>query len=206
MRAHQETLSQREELFHNEAQLINQFQQGDSSVFNQLVIRYQSRIFGLALRYVKNPEDAYDLTQDAFLRAYQGLKDFKSGESQFYAWLHRIATNLCIDFIRRNRLRKSAFFECESMDEFLMNVADCHSMPASKAVENQELFAQIHNAITQLSPQRRKIFILYHLKGFSLKEIAHQLERTTGAVKANLFHARRNLREALHPYLRDGLT
>jgi RNA polymerase sigma-70 factor (ECF subfamily) len=184
----------------DDAQLIAQFQGGNQSVFNELVRRYQERIYRLARRYVKNREDALDITQEAFLRAYRALPNFKGG-SQFYTWLYRITVNLCIDFQRRNTWRKMMVDGVESDDDLLMNIADPHVPPPSKAVENEELLTHLQKAIFQLSPQQREIFILRHREGLSLKEIAHKSKRSMGTVKAHLFHARQNLQNALRPYL-----
>ena len=83
-----------------DVELIERFQQGDTAAFDMLFTRYQKRTYRLVQRFVPNPEDASDLTQDAFIRAYQGLGDFKS-QCQFYSWLYRITVNLCIDFLRK---------------------------------------------------------------------------------------------------------
>ena len=93
------------EAYYDDAQLVEQFQRGNQSVFEQLVQRYQNRTYRLAQRFLPNPEDALDITQDAFIRAYQGLSDFER-KSQFYSWLYRITVNLCIDFLRKNARRE----------------------------------------------------------------------------------------------------
>ena len=93
---------------YDDNQLIEQFQNGDTAAFDTLFTRYQKRTYRLVQRFVSNPEDASDLTQDAFIRAYQGLGDFKS-QCQFYSWLYRITVNLCIDFLRKNQDRKCSY-------------------------------------------------------------------------------------------------
>ncbi len=199
---HHEVLPRCVETCHDDAQLIEQFQQGDESVFNKLVLRYRDRTYRLAQRFLPNPEDALDITQDAFIRAYQGLSNFKR-ESQFYSWLYRITVNLCIDFLRKNARREMVTYESESDDLPMMNVADTSLTPPSKEVENKELSAHLRKAIVQLPPKQREIFILRHWDGLSLKEIAHTLGRSSGTVKAHLFHAHRNLRKSLRYYLQD---
>ena len=202
MRQNKEVPARCIETYHDEAQLIAQFQHGDESVFNELVRRYQDRIYRLIRRFVKNHEDALDITQDAFIKAYQGLSNFKR-DSQFYTWLYRITVNLCIDFIRRSATRKVMTYESECDDLPMMNIPDSNLAPPSKAVENKELAAHLRKAILQLSDKQREVFILRHREGLSLREIAHTLGRSSGTVKAHLFHAQRNLRELLHPYLQD---
>ncbi|MCZ6675809.1 MAG: sigma-70 family RNA polymerase sigma factor [Candidatus Poribacteria bacterium] len=200
-RKNEDVLPRCVQTFPDDAQLIEQFQHGEKSVFDQLVLRYQDRIYRLARRFVENAEDAQDLTQEAFLRTYQKLPDFKRG-SQFYTWLYRITTNLCIDFHRRNAARK-AVIEPSASADFWMNLPEPHLPPPSKAVENQELLAQIRQAIFQLPPKQREIFFLHHQKGLPLKEIAHTLGRAIGTVKAHLFAARQNLQGHLRPYLQS---
>ncbi len=186
--------------FPDDAKLVEQFQQGDESVFNKLVVRYHDRTYRLAQRFVPNSEDALDITQDAFIRAYQGLSDFKR-KSQFYSWLYRITVNLCIDFLRKNARREMTNYALESDDLPMMNIADLNLRPPTQAVEDKELLAYLQRAIRQLAPKQREIFILRHWEGLSLKEIANTLGRSSGTVKAHLFHAHRNLRKLLRHYL-----
>lgn len=187
----------------DDAQLIEQFQQGDKTVFDTLFNRYQKRTFRLVQRFVPNHEDACDITQDAFIRAYQGLADFKS-QCQFYSWLYRITVNLCIDFLRKKSRSEVMVYDTGESDELPMsNFPDLRSDSPAKAAENKELRGQIRKAIRQLPPKQRQIFILRHWDGLSLKDIAAIVGRSDGTVKAHLFHAHRNLRKHLRPYLKD---
>jgi RNA polymerase sigma-70 factor (ECF subfamily) len=187
--------------FSDDAQLIEQFQRGDESVFDTLVVRYHDRTYRLAQRFVPNSEDALDITQDAFIRAYQGLPDFKR-KSQFYSWLYRITVNLCIDFLRKNARREMINYALDSDDLPMMNIADLSLTSPPQALENKELLVYLRRAIMQLAPKQREIFILRHWDGLSLKEIANTVGRSSGTVKAHLFHAHRNLRKQLRHYLR----
>ena len=103
--SHERALPRCVEASFDDIQLIDQFQRGDQSVFDKLVRRYQDRTYQLAHQFLSNPEDALDITQDAFIRAYQGLPRFRR-TSQFYSWLYRITVNLCIDFCRKNTRRE----------------------------------------------------------------------------------------------------
>jgi RNA polymerase sigma-70 factor (ECF subfamily) len=196
------TLPESIKAYYDDTQLVEQFQRGDQSVFDELVQRYQDRTYRLAQRFVPNVEDALDITQDAFIRAYKGLLDFEK-KSQFYSWLYRITVNLCIDFLRKNARREMVTYESESDELPMMNVADLHLTSPAKAVENKELLAHLRKAITQLPPRQREIFSLRHWEGLSLKEIADTLGRSSGTIKAHLFHAHRNLRKHLRHYLQD---
>lgn len=188
----------------DDRQLIEQFQRGNTAVFDTLFTRYQKRTYRLVQRFVSNREDALDITQDAFIRAYQGLSDFKS-QCQFYSWLYRITVNLCIDFLRKKARSEVMVYESDESEELPMaNIPDLRSDSPAKAVENKELRAQIRKAIRQLPPKQRQIFILRHWDGLSLKEIAAAVGRSDGTVKAHLFHAHRNLRKYLSPYLKEA--
>ena len=188
----------------DDAELIEQFQNGNTAVFDILFTRYQKRTYRLVQRFVPNHEDALDITQDAFIRAYQGLSNFKS-QCQFYSWLYRITVNLCIDFLRKKSRSEVMVYESEDSDELPMaNFPDLRSVSPAKAAENKELISQIRKAIRQLPPKQRQIFILRHWDGLSLKDIATVVGRSDGTVKAHLFHAHRNLRKHLQPYLKEA--
>lgn len=189
---------------YDDAELIAQFQNGDTAVFDTLFTRYQKRTYRLVQRFVSNHEDALDLTQDAFIRAYQGLADFKS-QCQFYSWLYRITVNLCIDFLRKKARSEVMLYESDDSEEIPMaNVPDLRSESPSKALENKELRAQLRKAIRRLPPKQRQVFILRHWDGLSLKDIAATVGRSDGTVKAHLFHAHRNLRKHLRAYVQEA--
>ena len=184
-------------------ELIERFQHGDTAAFDMLFTRYQKRTYRLVQRFVSNPEDASDLTQDAFIRAYQGLGDFKS-QCQFYSWLYRITVNLCIDFLRKKARSEVLLYDSDESDELPMaNIPDPRSESPAKAVENKELRIHIRKAVRRLPPKQRQIFILRHWDGLSLKDIAAAVGRSDGTVKAHLLHAHRNLRRHLRAYLRE---
>jgi RNA polymerase sigma-70 factor (ECF subfamily) len=188
----------------DDTELIERFQQGDTAAFDTLFTRYQKRTYRLVQRFISNREDALDLTQDVFIRAYQGLGDFKS-QCQFYSWLYRITVNLCIDFLRkkaRSEVLQYGYGESEELP--MANIPDPRSESPAKSVENKELRAHIRKAIRRLPPKQRQIFILRHWDGLSLKDIAAVVGRSDGTVKAHLLHAHRNLRKHLRPYLQES--
>ena len=166
--------------------------------------RYQKRTYRLVQRFISNREDALDLTQDAFIRAYQGLGDFKS-QCQFYSWLYRITVNLCIDFLRKKARSEVLLYDSDESGEMPMaNIPDPRSESPAKAAENKELRTHIRKAVRRLPPKQRQIFILRHSDGLSLKDIAAVVGRSDGTVKAHLLHAHRNLRKHLRPYLQEA--
>ncbi|MDE0300100.1 MAG: sigma-70 family RNA polymerase sigma factor [Candidatus Poribacteria bacterium] len=185
-----------------DAQLVERFHEGDSEAFNLLYLRYRSRIHGVVRAIITNPEDALDVTQDVFLKAYQGLGNFKKA-SQFYSWLYRITINRCIDYMRHRSKHRVISDDPVSDDVFYGNVANRHPSAPSKAVENEEFYAYLRRAVMQLSPKQREVFILRYREDLPLKEIGRKMGRSTGTIKAHLFQAQRNLRVLLLPYLRE---
>ena len=189
---------------YDDTELIERFQQGDTAAFDLLFTRYQKRTYRLVQRFISNREDALDLTQDAFIRAYQGLGDFKS-QCQFYSWLYRITVNLCIDFLRKKSRSEVLLYDSDESGELPMaNIPDPRSESPAKAVENKELRIHIRKAVRRLPPKQRQIFILRHWDGLSLKDIAAVVGRSDGTVKAHLLHAHRNLRKHLRTYLQEA--
>ena len=186
----------------DDSQLVERFQEGDLEVFDLLYLRYHNRIHGVIRAIISNPEDALDVTQDVFLKAYQGLENFK-GASQFYSWLYRITINRCIDYMRQRSKHRVISDDPVSDDVFYGNVANRHPSAPSKAVENEEFYTHLRQAVMQLSPKQREVFILRYREELPLKEIGRKMGRSTGTIKAHLFQAQRNLRMLLRPYLRD---
>ena len=179
--------------------LIARFQAGDTSVFDQLYLRHRGRIHAVILSVVSNPDDALDLTQEVFLKAYQRLDTFKQA-SQFYSWLYRIAVNQCIDHMRRQSKHHVL------IDEPFCEQSSCPvSVPPSAALEREEFHRQLDAALPALTPCQRAVFALRYNDELSLKAIAHRLNRSTGTVKAHLFYARRTLHHQLLPYFRFAL-
>ncbi len=179
--------------------LIARFQSGDSGVFDQLYSRHRDRIHGVIFSVVSHPDDALDLTQEVFLKAYQRLDTFKHA-SQFYSWLYRIAVNQCIDHMRRQS-KHSVLIDKPFCEETF------HANPVSPtaALERAEFHQQLNAALPALTPCQRTVFALRYKDELSLKAIARRLNRSTGTVKAHLFHAHRTLRDQLLPYFQFAL-
>ena len=152
---------------------------------------------------ISNREDALGISQDVFLKAYQALGNFKKA-SQFYSWLHRIAINCCIDFMRRGAERGVVSNDPVSDDAFYHHEAVRHLSSPSNAVDYEEFCLYLQRAVTQLTPKQREVFILHYKEELSLKEIARKMGRSIGTVKAHLFQVRYNLRELLLPYLQNN--
>ena len=180
--------------------LVERFQNGEVEAFDELVIRYQDKIYRLAYGFVHNREDTLDLSQEAFLRAFQALERFER-KSAFYSWLYRITMNLCIDFLRSRSRTKFVSLDAETA--YLPNglIRGYKQYSPTKYVEEKELQQHIISAVSALAPKQREVFVLRHWDGLQIKEIANVIGRSEGTVKAHLFHAARNLRKHLAGYL-----
>ena len=165
----------------------------DDKTFRKAVTEYRERIFLVLLRYVRNREDAKDLVQEAFIKAYRSRGSFR-GESSIYTWLYRIAINLAINYKSRNRV--SSFLSLEDTTEIVDNG------DASDDVLDKEVKGQIDKAIEELPPRQRMVFILHYYEEKPHAEIAGMLGITEGAVKANYHQAIMKLRGKLSGYLK----
>ena len=182
--------------------LVKRAQCGDTRAFGELVQKYQRRIYELAYNFTHHPEDAYDLSQEIFLRGFKALNRFES-KSTFYTWIYRIAKNACIDYTRRRASHKNITFVDEfPADDFLFPSGGPEDV-TMHGLEQAELGREIRNAIHQLSPRQKQVFILRHYEGLALREIADTLHLRVGSVKAHLFSATRKLRDLLAPYLEN---
>ena len=185
----------------NETELVSQSLGGSLKAFSAIVEFYQERTIRLAYSFVGNWEDARDLAQEAFIKAYENLKSYKA-ESRFYTWLYRILVNKCKDFLRKKKVRgfislwSAGPEEDESEESPEARVAD--SAPtALEELQRKELGERIHGVIQKLPFQQRSVFSLRYLEGLSLGEIAETMTLSTGAVKAHLWQAGQKFRKEM---------
>lgn len=173
--------------------------------FEEVVEKYHQKVFNLVYRYLNDYDEAQDLTQDTFVRAYQSWATFR-GESQVYTWLYRIALNLCHN--RLKQLKRRQRVEAESLDQPLegesedmaREVPDLTLSP-ERLVENKELQQVLRRAIRQLPEDYKQVIILRDIEGFSYSEIAKITGSSLEAIKSRLFRARTALKDLLRPYL-----
>ena len=184
-----------------EQDVIRRVLRGDSEAFSELVAAYQKTVYNIARRLLGSREDAEDLTQETFLTAYRRLGDFR-GESRFSTWLCRIASNACIDALRRRKHTDalSLTLEDEDAEDAEWEIPDESLAP--EALLSQKLTRDaVRRGLRELSPEGRQVLILRELEGMSYEEIGETLSLEPGTVKSRIFRARKKLCAFL---LRDG--
>ncbi len=165
-------------------QLIDLTLEGATAAFGVLVQRHQRQMYALALKMVRNPEDAADIAQDVFLKAYEVLSNFKK-QSTFHTWLYRITVNFCINHLRRDKA------------QYHIELEPYHVVESAKTLENmdsEEVQGELNEAIRRLPEKQQKTVLLRVSEGLPYKEIAQILGCSVGTVKANYFHAIKNLK------------
>ncbi len=176
-----------------EAQIVQQVLQGDVNAFEDLVTEYEKNVYSLTLRMTGNAEDAADMVQETFIKAYNSLSAFR-GDSKFSVWLYRIATNVCLDFLR-SRSRKptvSLSMEDDDGEEVELDVADDSQSP-ERLLERGLTRDAVRRGLKALSPEYRQILLLREIQGLSYEEIADVLSLEVGTVKSRIFRARKRL-------------
>lgn len=181
--------------------LVREAQKGDSAAFEELVRSYDQPVLRLALRITGSENDAQDIYQDTFLRAYQSLGGFRF-ECSFYTWIHRITTNVCLDYLRRRQKHQRDINVVVSSEgeetELVAVLPDRHpESDPDRCLRRRELRKQIARAMQQLSPRERMVFELKHYQNLKLRTVADMLRTSEGTVKNTLFRATHKLRVAL---------
>lgn len=179
-----------------ELETVKAVKEGDSSAFEKLVLDNQSKVYNLALRMVGNEDDAFDMSQEAFIKAYSSIQSFR-GDSKFSVWLYRLTTNVCLDFLRsETRKSHTSLTFTEEDDEKELEIPDERFCPQTE-VERQELRAAVRRGLDKLMPDFRAILLLREVDGLSYEEIGSSLDLEAGTVKSRIFRARKKLCEIL---------
>lgn len=184
-------------------QLVRKSQQDDERAFGELVSRYESKVYSLALKMLRNPEDAEDVLQDTFLRAYRGIKSFK-GNSTFSTWIYRITANSALMRLRKRQLPTVSIDDADER-EAPINIADWAPGPVEQML-NQETQAAMTEAIDALPPEFRQVFVLRDIEELSNAEVAEVLDISVAAVKSRLHRARLKVRNRLATYFTEPRT
>jgi RNA polymerase sigma-70 factor (ECF subfamily) len=181
-------------------ELVQRAQQGDREAFRELVERYQRKIGALALGMLRSREDALDIVQETFTKAYQSLDRFK-GDAAFYTWVYRIAYNLCIDHQRRSAKQTHVSLDDEPGEPAIAPAdAPRTDQPFDRA-RDAEIADRVQSAIRELTPDHRAVILLRELEGLSYEEISQVLECPKGTVMSRLHYARRQLQARLRGVL-----
>jgi RNA polymerase sigma-70 factor, ECF subfamily len=183
----------------NDRELVLRCQTGDSDAFNDLVTTYRNRVFTVIYGMVRNEQEAWDLAQESFLRAWRSIHRFK-GQSSFYTWLYRIVTNVTIDTLRRKGMHGEVEFDDHialgNVDPASRTTPSAAPLPYSK-LDQKEIRQRIDEAIDELSPGQRAVIVLRELEDLSYHEIAEILDCSIGTVMSRLFYARKKLQTLL---------
>jgi len=182
----------------DESSIIDRFKKDEKAAFEELVLKYQDRIYNLCKHMLGGAHDAEDAAQDTFIKAYQKLKDFKP-EASLYTWLYRIAVNTCLDYKKRP-FWESLFKSSAEGEEFISEpVSEAPS--AEKLYESKQLGVALSKSLGKLSLKLRTVIILKEIEGLSYEEIADILEISIGTVKSRISRAREELKGLMRNYI-----
>ncbi|WP_332736956.1 RNA polymerase sigma factor [Flavihumibacter sp.] len=178
-------------------EIIQQVLKGNQSVYASLVNKYQNYVFTIVLRYINSREDAEEVAQDVFVKAYRSLSDFR-GESKFSTWLYTITTTSCITFLRKKKL------DVHSLDneKVMAHAENIDGGMRANQVEQKSRVTMVNQAIAMLSPDDAQVITLFYKGEQSLDEIAQVLGQETNTVKVRLHRARQRLKEKMEKHFR----
>jgi len=181
--------------------LVNRVKQGDKAAFDVLVLKYQHKIVKLVMRYVRDPEEAQDVAQEAFLKAYRALPAFR-GDSAFYTWLYRIAINTAKNYLVAQRRRPLDYeLDLQDPEQYDMHGRLKESDTPEGLILSDEIRGAVNKAIGNLPDDLRTAIILRELEGMSYEEIAQTMECPVGTVRSRIFRAREAIDKRLKPLL-----
>jgi RNA polymerase sigma-70 factor (ECF subfamily) len=184
----------------SESDLVKRCQAGDTEAFDELVIRYRARVFGMIYNMVHSEQDAWDLAQESFLKAWKSIGRFR-GQSSFYTWIYRIVMNVTIDWLRKKQVKGGGAefddaIQLKEIDPASKTVPKSEALP-HQVIEREEIRARIEKAIGQLSPEHRAVILMKEIDEMQYHEIAEALGCSIGTVMSRLFYARKKLQSLL---------
>jgi RNA polymerase sigma-70 factor (ECF subfamily) len=187
-------------------ELVERFKRGDRRAFDELVTKHYQRVCNILLHTIGASPNIEDLAQEVFIKAYYAIRRYR-GDSAFSTWLYRIAVNVALDELRREKRRRIFTFARAGEHELTENAVTGSTDRGDRAdvlLEQNELYETLQGALKKIPKKHRVVFTLREIEGFSYAEIAEMVSCSIGTVKSRLFHARLKLRRYLEPYLRES--
>ncbi len=181
-----------------DTELVERGRRGELAAFDVLVTRYRGRVYGIIYQMVRNESDAWDLAQDAFVKAWKALPKFE-GQSSFFTWLYRISHNVALDWLRARKVQGTVEFD-DTLEKSVAagaTTAPGQSTRPDERLSHHELGARLQDALAELSPEHRAVILLREVEGRSYEEIAEIAGCTLGTVMSRLFYARKKLQALL---------
>jgi RNA polymerase sigma-70 factor, ECF subfamily len=184
----------------SDLELVKRCQAGQTEAFDELVTRYRTRVFAMIYNMVHNEQDAWDLAQESFVKAWKSIKRFRR-HSSFYTWVYRIVMNVTIDWLRKKQIKGAGSefddsIQLKEIDPASRTVPKADPLPHER-MERNEIRAKIDNAIGQLSPEHRAVILMKEIEDMQYHEIAETLGCSIGTVMSRLFYARKKLQNLL---------
>lgn len=184
--------------------IVRQVQAGDVAAFDKLIVKYRERVFGVIYNLSANREDASDLSQETFIKAFQAINRFQ-GSCSFFTWLYKIAINTTLSHLRKNRMR--SFFSLEKLNEEGGNAQIIDQLTDKRGADRdtylRELQEKLNEALQKLSIPHRTVITLFEIDGLSHGEIAQVMDCSEGTVRSRLHYAKQFLQGELGKYLRS---
>jgi RNA polymerase sigma-70 factor (ECF subfamily) len=178
-------------------ELVQEVRNGRRQAFTELMRRYQERVYWVARRIVGSHDDADDIVQETFVKAYLALGEFR-GDSSFFTWIYRIAVNLSLNALRKRQVL-NYLHESELLSRILPSPDD-----PGKDLENSEIESALHRAVATLPEKQKAVFVMRYFDEMTYEEIGRVLKTSVGGLKANYFHALRKVREYMRHEIQDG--
>ena len=176
-----------------DAELVDQARQGESAAYEVLVSRHRDKIYARAFSMVRSEEQALDLSQEAWIKAWRKLHQFH-GDSSFVTWLTRVTINICLDHLRkRKRERSESIEELDENQGGVERKLPLFEINPTERLERQELRTAIDKGLAQLSADHRTVLVLHQFEGLEYKEVAERMNCSIGTVMSRLFYARKKL-------------
>ncbi|MEX2381518.1 MAG: sigma-70 family RNA polymerase sigma factor [Opitutales bacterium] len=181
---------------------IEKVKNGDVAAYNHLIRKYRERLYSVIYNLTSNREDAADLTQEAFIKAFKGIHKFR-GQSSFFTWLYRIAVNATLSHLKKNRMRRFFSFETVHEEMKASEIVDALSVKSNLDRDTvvKELQEKLNEALQTLSIKHRTVVVLFEIEGLSHQEIADITKTSVGTVRSRLHYAKRELQAKLKNYL-----